>query len=449
MVRNSIHKERSLLNGIEWLCFGIIALNLLWAFFADSVLTRLFSVACIGLCGVALWKTWGNAEQRITGATVGVFISLIVWILVMIPAYNNFSSVLTQLQFLFITGNAHAVFCMRLLVTVLPCIAFSNRNIIKTGIWFRVLLFVVLIVSAIYTAQAVAVNPNALRARESMEHADLGYVIKNTPGYAMTYSYALLTPWFTHKCYTTEGKLKAFYIMCIIFLMYIIVVAQFATALIIAIIGIFAYLLMASSNRTRMLVVFVGIAVFCVITMLDGGADIFYWLADHVQGAWADKLNDIAEVLTRQESAGSVSGRTDLYSDSFTAFTQSPIIGKFWRATDDIGGHATALDVLGMTGILGFIPFAVSVYSNYVRLKTLSTHKETRAIAVVSAVQFVILIFTKNIITSMAIFFVFYAFIPLLIRSEDKEMGEKEDGSDKNNSVQRRYSYARRYSGRA
>ena len=449
MVQNRINEKSSLWDKISALCFCLIALNLLWAFFANSLFGSLFSAACMGLFSLMIIKMWGNAEQRISSATAGVFAALIIWALIMIPAYINFNTNFTQTKFLFIETNVYAVFCMRVLVAILPSIAFSNRYTVKMEKWFRVIIFVVLVVSFIYTVRAVTIDPNSLRQRSALagsvmtDQSLFDDRIKHAPSYAMIYSYALLMPWFMHKCCMTTNKIKTFYVICTLFLMYIIIVAQFATALVLALVGILIYLFIVSNNKMRMLVVISGLAIWCLIALLDGGADIFYWFANQVSGSWAEKLRDIASVLSREGTETSVSDRADLYGKSLTAFTQSPIIGKFWRTTDEIGGHATAIDVLGMAGLLGFVPFVSSISSNFARMKSFATHIETRAIAIACSIQFVALVFLKNIITSMAIFFTFFAFIPLLVRSEEKEMGEKQDGSNQNDTVQRYHPYVR------
>lgn len=433
MVLNSNDNSKSLLEKIEGLCFYVIALNLLWSFFADSFLTHFFLVACVLIFGIMIINSVRNIRSYSSASNALLYFSIILWSLIMVFVYEFFYPVYSKINFLFITADSHSVFFMRVLVAIVPCIAFSNRNSIKFGKLFKAIVLIVLIISFIYTTRAIIVDPDAIRARAVMRENDLGHILKYTPPFAMVYSYALLIPWFVHKCCFTTGKNKWFYIVCTLLLAYIILVSQFATALIIAIIGALVYLLFVSKNRTRLFIAILSIVVLYIIIFMDGGAEVFNRLANNVQGAWSLKLKDIATVLAGGEDSGSISGRQKLYKESIIAFFKSPVIGKFLNETGNIGGHATGIDVLGLTGLLGFIPFMLSIYSNSLRMKKNCGYNKIKSVVVASTVQFVILVFTKNIITSLAIFFTYFAFIPLLVKSEGNgEMGHE---LNKNNGV--------------
>jgi len=242
----------------------------------------------------------------------------------------------------------------------------------------------------------------------------------------MTYSYALLFPVFLHKCRMTSGITRTFYIICSVMLGYIVMVAQYATALLIMLIGAIVYVFLISKQRTRVGLVLCVIGFGCILAITNGGADIIRAIARNVEGAWAIKLEDIALTLSGKGGADSVTARSALYAESVDAFIQSPLFGKLWGKTGRIGGHATAIDVLGLTGMAGFIVMIACICGNFSRMKNHPSYETAKPAVIAGMVQFFILIFYKNIVTSLAIFFVFFVFIPLLLKAKEPSNHESD-----------------------
>ena len=137
MVLNSNDNSKSLLEKIEGLCFYVIALNLLWSFFADSFLTHFFLVACVLIFGIMIINSVRNIRSYSSASNALLYFSIILWSLIMVFVYEFFYPVYSKINFLFITADSHSVFFMRVLVAIVPCIAFSNRNSIKFGKLFK------------------------------------------------------------------------------------------------------------------------------------------------------------------------------------------------------------------------------------------------------------------------------------------------------------------------
>lgn len=430
---NPISKQYRIffLKPAQGFCFYIIALNLLWAYFADSPLSSLFSLACIAMFGFMVLNILLNATRPVKPTTLLCYAGFLAWSAIMIGVYGFLYPSGSVTNFLIFNMPSYGIFFIRLFVSVLPCMVFADMIEYSVDKKARVTMFIVLFVSVLLTSKAVAINPDALRARASMEAEGLEDLLKGTPAYAITYSYALLLPVFLHKCRLSENKIRTFYIICTVMMIYILIVAQYATALILALVGALVYALLVSKPKNRVRIIIATIGIILVLNITGGVSGIFQSLSKYVEGSWATKLNDIALTLEGQQDSGSVSGRTDLYSKSLAAFLQSPIFGKYTKDTGPIGGHAIAIDVLGLTGIVGFIFMAASVYGNFARMKNHPSYKTSKPAVIASMVEFIVLIFSKNIVTSMAIFFTFFVLIPLLLKS--KESGENE--FDKENSI--------------
>lgn len=416
---NSNLKTHIFLKPIQGVCFYIIALNLLWPYFADSSLSSLFSLACMALFGlttITIFLNW-NSSFKLSSSLC--YIGLVLWSIVMIGAYGTIYSPHSITNFLGLRMDSYAIFFVRIFVSVIPCMAFVDYGEFTLTKLLKTIILLVLLVTTVLTSRAVAVNPDALRARASMEFEGLEFILVGAPGYSTTYSYSLLIPVFLHKCFTTTKKNKTYYVICIILLIYIVIIAQYATALIIAIVGALTYLIIVSKPKARLQVILFGALFLVLLNMTNGGSDIFYALADRVEGTWSTKLTDIALILEGQSDSGSISSRVDHYSESLNAFLKSPILGMYWNQTTSIGGHATAIDVLGLAGIMGFIPMMLSVYGNFARMKNHPSYQNSKPAVIACIVEFLVLIFSKNIVTSMAIFFVFYGLIPLFLKAEE------------------------------
>ena len=404
---------------IQGICFSIISLNLLWAFFADSRFGGLFSYACILMFGFMIINFCMNISNSMKYGTFLCYVSFVLWSLVMIIAYEYAYPIHSRATFLVMTMDSYAIFFVRLFVSVIPCMVFVDIHEFKSSKTLKIIIFIILATTLFFVSRAIAINPNALRERALIEGEGYNYILLYTPAYAMTYSYALILPVFLHKSFVTDGKTRIFYVVCTVMMAYIIFVAQYATALIIAIIGIAVYLLLISSSVKRAYIILVMLLLWYIISALDGGADIFRWLANQVDGVWSQKLNDIALVLSGNSDTGSVSGRADLYRESFNSFLASPVIGKFHKISGTIGGHATAIDVLGMAGIVGFALMLLCFLTNFARFSSMKNFAESKPAIIACVTEFIILIFFKNIITSMAIFFVYFVLIKYLLKLEE------------------------------
>jgi hypothetical protein len=406
---------------IQGFCFYTIALNLLWAYFEQLGISILFTLSCFAITGLSFLKVVLDTSTPIKLNHILCYVGFIIWSLLMIEVYGKIYSPHSVVDFLFLSMDGAAIFFVRLFVSVLPCMIFVDCMEFTIDKKAKILIFIVLATSVFFTSKAVATNPDALRARGTMEFLGQEELLIGTPGYAITYAFSLLVPVFLHKTFSETKDSRIFYGVCTFMLMYIVIVAQYATALLIAIIGIFIYMMIVSKPKARMYMILYSVAIGVFLWATDGGSDILRVLARNVEGTWALKLEDIALMLEGQNDTGSVSGRMEKYSKSTESFIKSPFLGMYWNPYGSVGGHATAIDVLGLCGIMGFIPMVTSIYGNFARMKNHTSYQTTRPAVIAVMTEFVLLIFLKNIVTSMAVFFVFYALIPLLLKAKEGE----------------------------
>ena len=407
----------------QMMCLIFAAFSLEWALWTEfSFSSMLFSVACIG--GVLLTFVYvaPYMEEIRWKKVIPEYMHYLFWILVMVIANEFFYERYSKITFIFLTMDAHAIFFVRLLVSVLPFMFFVDQNKFKETKLFKAIIGIVIATNAFYTFRAVQFFPNAIRARATKEYIGGEEFLYATPDYAMVYGLALIFPVFLQKIKNSEQRIdKIIYLIYAALSFYVILVSQFATALIIAIVGtlIFFMLGMAGNKRVVILLVLAFLLFYVHITKMD--VEFLTMLANSVDGTWAEKLQDMADSLSGSALSGSLSTRNDLYQTSLDTFLESPLLGIMAYSNGKLGGHATAIDILGLSGLIGFIPFALTYVYNFKRVCRTCNFPKNKAAIIACNIEFIILVFTKNIITSLSLFFAFFVLMPLILKAESPE----------------------------
>lgn len=410
----------SLFRNLEFLCVSLIGLNLLWPLWYESSLSATFSIACFILFALMAIEGFNRVRVNVPAAVVVGYLAFLLWILIMLVVYEEFYSVGSRAQFFFLNLDSSAMFFVMLFLFCIPTMLLSDIHKIKMNNVVLALILVVLITTTYYTSKAINFDANAIRSSRSMIYEGYGYILYGTPGYSHIYSFMLLVPFFLHKSLTVKGKSKIVYIASLVMMAYMITVSQLATALILTVLGILVYTFFHAKSVAKVLVAVVG--VFLAFLIIDNnGYDMLMALSGKVEGDWSVKFVDLAKSLVGEQDSGMVSGRKELYAASFESFLKSPFVGKFIQNDGSIGGHATAIDVLGLTGVLGFIPFIIVIVCNGQRMKYGSDYNDLKPVIIATVIQFLVLVFTKNIITAQPIFFTYFVLVPMLVKSEETE----------------------------
>lgn len=418
-----------LLNKAEGAFFYFITFQLLWVFWAGLPgANKLYMLSTAAMVITALLIYIDAKLQNKCRLVATSYLTLVWWSLIMVAAYSVVSeyTVHLKMNFMFWTMDSYSVFFVRMIILVLPCMIYVDLNEFKDTRFKQIVMLVILAVSAFFVLRVLRINPNAIRERNSMTNFGYENEMRGVPTYSVVYSFSMLFPVFIHKCRTSFGKSRLIYVISSIIMGYIIIVSQFATALILAVTGSVVYLFSASKGKRRVLWLAFLIAFILLFAASDGFANIFSWLSEHVNGAWSKKLKDIAVSFSGGEDSGQISGRTSLYKESLHSFFKNPLFGMLLNPSADIGGHSTAVDVLAISGIFGFFPLALCIWQTFVRYDRVSCSlKENKPIIIACTIQFIILLFSKNIITSTAVFFTYFALIPLLIKMREEPSDER------------------------
>lgn len=404
-------------------CLGLMAFSMEWALWNEfSFSSLLFQAACIGGVVVTLLYAAPYMEEFPWKHIIPEYMFYLFWIAIMAIANEFFYKHYRKISFIFITADAHAIFFIRLLVAVIPFMFLVDYGKFKETKLFKLVLGLVIGANAFYTFRAVRFFPDAIRARGSMEMMDAEEFLYATPDYAMVYGMALIFPVFLQKIKNAQTKSdRIIYSVFAALVFYIVAVSQFATALLIAVVGTLVFLMFSMSGNTRgtIIIVVAFLAVYVHVTKMD--IAILDTLANSIQGTWSEKLHDISASLSGSALSGSLSDRGGLYQTSLDTFFESPLFGIMANTTGSLGGHSTAIDIIGLVGIFGFIPFVLTIIYNFKRVCRTCNFPKNKASIIACNIEFIVLIFTKNIITSLSVFFAFFVMFPLLLKIENRE----------------------------
>ena len=128
------------------------------------------------------------------------------------------------------------------------------------------------------------------------------------------------------------------------------------------------------------------------------------------------KIVDFENSIIGNTPAGDIDERSSLYESSWKGFFSNPLIGT----NDKIGGHSTNLDFLASMGLIGFIPYALLLFSVY---KWTSKKLAYSTIPYYSLGFFTgIIMLSIKSINNMETWFFLFVLLPIVLReaSSDK-----------------------------
>ena len=415
-----VKQSDMLLKTFGILFLGLIGLYMMWPLWSETPLSASFTVACFCLFLTVILDGLTKANVGIRSGVFLGYISLLFWMGIMAYVYEECYHTHSRSNFFFINLDSHAMFFLMVLISCIPAMVFVDMYKLRANKFLALLLLVVLATTAFFTFRAVSVNPNAIRGSRTMEFLGQGELLFGTPSYSTIYSLMFMIPIFLHKAINTKGFYKKAYIICFILSLYMVAVSQLATALLISALGILIYLFFRVKQSSKLGILFL-ILVIVLFMINNNGYNLLMSLADSIEGDWSRKLLDIAKYFAGEQDAGMISGRVEFYKDSWESFKLSPIFGKIFENSGKIGGHATAIDVLGLTGLFGFIPFVIAIICNGYRMSSISNTSYSKPIIYAVVLQMMFMVFTKNIITALPILFTYFVLVPLFIKLESSE----------------------------
>lgn len=396
-----------------------VSLRLLWALWAEQMVAEyLYLIGCFAGFLWMLFYFFSNIKRNYNFLTVIQFFFTLLWCVAMFLGYEiGYHQQIVS--FFGIPMDSFSRSIVYGFILLLPGIIFADQYRLRLGKFIKIIIFAVAVTSLYFTVSAVIKDPDALRMGMWEEvYGDLE-MFYGLPDYSVVYSFALIVPWLLHKTSQSSGKNRLYYLFVVVSIVVIIAVSQFATALLGTIVCIVIYYSIYLLKKNPGVVVLVAILCFLLVLGISSIASWLKTLSTTVEGEWAVKLEEIALYLAEGQSTGDLGARTDLYSLSFEQFLKSPLLGAIVTDGGKIGGHSTFLDILGLTGLFGVIPYVIMICAFFTRLRMKKESVSYRA-GVWSALSvYSIFMFTKNIISAISINYTFFVILPILFFSEE------------------------------
>ncbi len=377
----------------------------------------IYSACTFALVAWVLLKIVLNIDRFMTNENLILYACIAVWCVLMFLVYN-FEVKTKTVSFLGLRMDQHALIMIYYAILLIPGVVLRDDCRIKIGKLFKFLLAFIIISSLAFTLYAVAVYPDALRARATAEQLGYEEIMFGLPTYSMIYSMALFFPWLLMKIRKSRGFDKLLYFGLSVCLVITVALSQFATALIALIIGFVVYFVVVSKNKPLRAILLVAVVIAFFAVGMETWGDLLIDLADGMEGSWGDKLAEIGEFLKGNEATGDLETRFDYYKDSFNSFLKSPIAGMLSVGKTEIGGHATLVDMLALVGIFGTIPFIIIIAMTMKKLLKKSVDTSHTAAVWGTITIFIIFLVMKNIISAISISYSFFVLIPILFGSE-------------------------------
>lgn len=340
-----------------------------------------------------------------------MFIAFVTWILIYVVSNQFFANfliyrVILGIKINFITLSSFKIFTIFLVYFYLESLGrVKNRNQIV------MIIIASFIVNSVITLIALQIDPNISKIMATgnleLNTSDL----KGVSGYGTIYSIVIALPLLAVRL--SQKKHFFYNLLLIAVLIYLVYSSSFFIALFTMVIGL-VFLLFLNANRVLKLflipVIFVvGIFMFNPIVLHD----VIMNIADKIEiYELSARFKQIADFIKYNDDTGAALLRLSLYKKSIDAFLMYPITGIYLFAPDySLSGHSALLDILGGTGLVGFVPFILFLYYS-LRISLSKTSNKYLKNAILTSYFMILIIATLNTLTyTSGIFLVLLFFI--------------------------------------
>lgn len=281
-----------------------------------------------------------------------------------------------------------------------------KANIIK-------MIFIALIIDAIITLRSLGIDPNISRIMATGREELNIYGLKGVSGYSIIYSIVIIFPLLIYSLGELKYKYRIvmgiFTILMLVFLYF----AAYTTALIAIIIGLLVYLFLITSKVFK---IFILPLLFTLGALLINPYYIYSILKTlsviiNIQ-AVSVRFSQLADFIFYGDTTGAGINRLLFYKKSIDAFLKYPLTGiTIFDPNYDLSGHSAFLDILGGTGLIGFIPYILFIWYSYkISIRNVENKNCINAISTCYIV-FCFIGFTNTLATSITIMLFLLFFI--------------------------------------
>lgn len=259
-----------------------------------------------------------------------------------------------------------------------------------------------------------------LLAGAANEEETYFYYKQNIGGYSFVYSSVLYFPYILRNFGSMKRIDKVINIACAIGVWVLVLECAYTLALIILLIE--TVLLIVFKVKHKKVVALI-IATFCLFFLLFKAsfAQLFYKIASYFieKGDLlvAERISGIGDILSGAKLDGDTAARLNLYEISFQSFLSNPIFGGLFSSAN-LGGHSELLDLLGATGIIGFIILLV-IFLVFIKTTSKKVLTEDRYIFYISIFAILFFMITDTVFASTSVGLVVFLSPCLVLRRKN------------------------------
>ncbi len=195
----------------------------------------------------------------------------------------------------------------------------------------------------------------------------------------------------------------------------IILVSNFATAMMFICFTVLLGLLIAKKVKLKKLLIAAIILLLAVILFRNLIAEIFFALerSNIFSVVMKHRLHDIGSIFSGEDFGWSFIARFNLMNYSWQAFLKNPIFGVSFDSANILGFHDTWFTLLGYSGIVGLVLVIITV-ALYLRLVTKQMENKYYAKSYLLMLSVVLLLSFFNPILSKSILMIALGIMPAL-----------------------------------
>lgn len=340
-----------------------------------------------------------------------------------------YSNIFLGIDFNIFTLQTIQVICV---VLIYLYIASNKFEIMKNTI-IKIILFS-LIMDAVITINALSIDSNISKIMAT------GISELNTPdskgasGYSIIYSIVIILPLFYYSYLKHNGVKRIMSLLYVIIMISLIYKSAYFTANVAVILGFLIFIFLNTSRRLKVIL----IPVIMVIGIYSINAkaiyDTFMMLSDKIDiFQISQRLEQLANLAYYNDNSGAALCRFELYRKSIDAFIKSPLVGIHAFNQDyDMSGHSALLDILGSTGIIGFVPYILFIWYSYKNC-IVNTYEKQLINAIRTSFTIFLFIASLNTLatsmTIMLVFLYFNKFFPCYINKTILKSNLKKEGA--------------------
>lgn len=270
------------------------------------------------------------------------------------------------------------------------------------------------------TSTQMFANPYIVRMLANGNEEFNTYRLQNIGGFGFCYAICFLTIFLIGVLILTKVRHKFLLKSIIAYFLLFLVISEYFTALILIVVFALAFLYKRKGSIsiiTTILVVILLVVLNCIP-----------YFVTSTNSTVVEKIVEVSNLIFRQSTGVSTTARSEVYSVSFEAFANNPLIGLniYDSYSYSVGSHSSILDTIAKVGIIGGSIYYIIISLAWKTCNGLFQDKKKKQIMNHVFLSYLVCAFLNPAFIAYEIEYFTFALIPCLMicLKTDNEGGE-------------------------